>query len=417
MGRHVAYLECSESGDRYEPGRLRGLSDVGKPLLVRYHLDAVEAALTRDDLAARPGDMWRYSELLPVPDTAQIVSLGETATPIIELTSKPNVLVKDESRLPTGSFKARGLAVAVTMARHLGVARVAIPTNGNAGAALAAYATRAGMESFVFCPADTPEVNVREIAIQGGLVWRVAGTIIDCARIVAAGVAPMGWFDMSTLKEPYRVEGKKTMGFELAEQLDWKLPDVIVYPTGGGTGLIAMWKAFQELRTLGWIEGGLPRMVAVQASGCAPIVRAWEAGAEHAEPWPRPETIAAGIRVPEAIGDFLILRAIRESAGAAIAVGDDEIFAARAHLGSAEGILTSPEGAATYAGYQAALQRGMIDREEQVVLFNCASGLKYPLPDTDRSLAAGGTVDWHQIEAAVAEPRASADSTQARTLT
>ncbi|RPI23419.1 MAG: threonine synthase, partial [Actinobacteria bacterium] len=245
MGRHVAYLECSETGDRYEPGRLRGLSDVGKPLLVRYDLDAVEASVTRDDLAGRPGDMWRYRELLPMPDPEQVVSLGETATPMVELSAEPNVLVKDEGRLPTGSFKARGLAVAVTMARHLGVGRLAIPSNGNAGAALAAYATRAGIESFVFCPASTPEVIVREIAMQGGRVWRVAGTITDCARVVAAGVGPMGWFDMATLKEPYRLEGKKTMGFEVAEQLDWRLPDVVVYPTGGGTGLIAMWKAFQ----------------------------------------------------------------------------------------------------------------------------------------------------------------------------
>jgi threonine synthase len=256
------------------------------------------------------------------------------------------------------------------------------------------------MEAFVFCPTDTPEVNIREIALHGARVWRVDGTLTDCGRLVTAGVGPMGWLDMGTLREPYRVEGKKTMGFELAEQLDWRLPDVVLYPTGGGSGLIAMWKAFQELRSLGWVGGGLPRLIAVQASGCAPIVRAWEAGAERAEPWPGAETIAAGIRVPQPLGDFLILKAIRESAGAAIAVDDEAILEARAALGRSEGLLMSPEGAATYAGYQEAVRRGVVDEDERALLFNCASGLKYPMPGTDRSIAAGVAVDWKHIEAA-----------------
>lgn len=392
---HVAYLECGATGTRYEPGRLMNLSDAGKPLLVRYDLDAIEQAVDKQALAERPLDMWRLRELLPVPDPAHIVSLGETATPLIPLLAEPNVIVKDEGRLPTGSFKARGVAMAVTMAKLFGATRLAMATNGNAGAALAAYATRAGLESYVFCPADTPEVNVREIAMQGAKVWRVDGYITDCGRVVAEGTETMGWFDVSTLREPYRIEGKKTMGLELAEQLDWKLPDVIFYPTGGGTGLIGMWKSFQELRELGWIEGPLPRMVVVQASGCAPIVRAWRDGADHAEPWEHAHTIAAGIRVPAAIGDFLILRAVRESGGFAVDVDDETIDEAQAHLAAAEGILTSPEGAATYAGYRAALARGIVSEDDRVILFNCGNGLKSPMPPMDRVLER--PVDWSRF--------------------
>jgi threonine synthase len=266
------------------------------------------------------------------------------------------------------------------MAKELGVTRMAMPTNGNAGAALAAYATRAGIETFVFCPADTPEINVREIALAGATVTLVDGLINDCGRRVAEGRERMGWFDVSTLKEPYRIEGKKTMGYELAEQLGWRLPDVIFYPTGGGTGLIGMWKAFGEMETLGWIDSRRPRMVAVQAAGCAPIVRAWRAGAEHAEPWQDAHTFAAGIRVPAAIGDFLILRAVRESRGFAIAVDDAAIADALAEVASREGLLLCPEGAATYAAWKAALAAGQVGPEETALLFNCASGLKYPLP-------------------------------------
>ena len=394
----VTHLECSATGDRYPAGKLIGLSEHGKPLLVRYDLEGVGDAVERNDLASRTNGMWRYRELLPVVDARDIVSLGETATPLLALRDHANALVKDEGRLPTGSFKARGVAVAVSMAKELGVTRVAMASNGNAGAALAAYASRAGMESYVLCPEDTPEVNVREIALQGASVWRVNALIDVCARIVAEGSEPMGWFDVSTLKEPYRIEGKKTMGIELAEQLDWRLPEVIFYPTGGGTGLIGMWKAFQEMQQLGWIDDALPRMVAVQSEGCAPIVRAWEQGADHAEPWENAETIAAGIRVPAAIGDFLMLRAIRESGGFGIAVPDTEIEDAQHRLAGDEGLLTSPEGAATVAGYERALDQGLVDHNERVVLFNCGNGLKYPMPAAGEALDHREAIDWERLK-------------------
>ena len=304
------------------------------------------------------------------------------------------VLVKDEGRLPTGSFKARGLALAVSMARELGITRIAMPTNGNAGAALAAYGSRAGIETFVFCPEDTPEVNVREIALQGAHTFRVNGLINDCGRIVAEGKQKMGWFDASTLKEPYRIEGKKTMGLELAEQLGWEVPDVIFYPTGGGTGLIGMWKAFAELEAIGWLGAKRPRMVAVQAAGCAPIVKAWEDGAEHAEIWKDAHTIAAGIRVPVAVGDFLILEAIRDSGGFAIAVEDSTIEEAQIRAAREDGLLMSPEGAATLAAYLQALQSGVVDRSERAVLFNCGNGLKYPMPATERRIDQTRPIDW-----------------------
>ncbi len=383
----VSHLECSATGQRYAPDVLHGLSEAGKPLLVRYDLAGARRALTRDALAARAdGGFWRYRELLPVRRSADVVALGEVTTPLVALEALAvrhgarAPLVKDEGRLPTGSFKARGLALAVAMAKELGVTRLAMPTNGNAGAALAAYATRAGIESFVFCPADTPEINVREIALAGAKVTLVDGLINDCGRRVAEGRDSMGWFDVSTLKEPYRIEGKKTMGYELAEQLGWELPDVIFYPTGGGTGLIGMWKAFDELEALGWIGGKRPRMVAVQAAGCAPIVRAFEQGAEHAEPWRDAHTFAAGIRVPAAIGDFLILRAVRASGGFAIAVDDAAIAEALAEVARSDGLLLCPEGAATVAAWRAALAAGRVSPDESAVLFNCASGLKYPLP-------------------------------------
>jgi threonine synthase len=342
-------------------------------------------------MAQRDGGFWRYRELLPVRRSADVVALGEVTTPIVELPSLARaagarrLLVKDEGRLPTGSFKARGLALAVAMAKELGVTRMAMPSNGNAGAALAAYATRAGIESHVFCPADTPEVNLREIAAAGAHLTLVDGLINDCGRRVAEGRERMGWFDVSTLKEPYRIEGKKTMGYELAQQLGWQLPDLIFYPTGGGTGLIGMWKAFAELEALGWIDARRPRMVAVQATGCAPIVRAWQQGASQAEPWRDAHTIASGIRVPAAIGDFLMLRALAESGGFAIAVDDAAIEAALAEVAQREGLLLCPEGAATYAAWKAALAAGQASADETAVLFNCASGLKYPLPP-----AAGG---------------------------
>ncbi len=396
-GTYVTHLECSATGDHYPTGVLIGLSDEAKPLLVRYDLAGVKATVNRDALTDRPNGMWRYRELLPVADPNDVVSLGEGETPLLPMLDAPNVLIKDEGRLPTGSFKARGVTMAVSMAKELGVRRVAMASNGNAGAALAAYASRAGMESYVFCPEDTPEINIREIALQGGKVWRVNGLIDDCGRIVAAGKEPMGWFDVSTLKEPYRIEGKKTMGLELAEQLGWEVPDVIFYPTGGGTGLIGMWKAFQELVELGWIAGALPRMVAVQSEGCAPIVKAWEDGADHAERWENAETIASGIRVPAAIGDFLMLSAIRESDGFAIAVPDSDIQSAQERIAASQGLLTSPEGAATVAGYERALEQGLIDNSDRVVLFNCGNGLKYPMPPADQVLDHRAPIDWESI--------------------
>ena len=388
----VTHLECSMTGERYPADELHNLSHAGKPLLVRYDLAGVKKSLSREALAQRPHDLWRYRELLPVRRIEDIVSLGEAVTPIVampklaKMLATTEILVKDESRLPTGSFKARGLALAVSMAKALGVAHMAMPTNGNAGAALAAYASRAGIKTTVFCPQDTPEVNVREIALQGATVYRVNGLIDDCGKIVTQGQAKVGWFDTSTLKEPYRIEGKKTMGLELAEQLGWELPDVVLYPTGGGTGLIGMWKAFAELEAIGFIGKKRPRMVAVQAAGCAPIVRAYDAGAEHAPRWEDAQTIAAGIRVPQAIGDFLVLRAVRESAGFAIAVADAAISAAVDEVARAEGLLLCPEGAATYAALKQGIADGRIRRDERALLFNCATGLKYPMPPVDFTL-------------------------------
>ena len=399
----VTHLECPYSGEVYPPDVTHGLSEAGKPLLVRYDLSGVASAVSTETLAMRPTGMWRYGELLPVRSLENIVSLGETETPLVPLDrisahlGSEQILVKDEGRLPTGSFKARGLAMAVSMAKELGIMRLAMPTNGNAGAALAAYGTRAGMETFVFCPDDTPEVNVREIALQGGNVWRVNGLINDCGRIVGEGVEPMGWFDVSTLKEPYRIEGKKTMGIELAEQLGWTLPDVVFYPTGGGTGLIGMWKAFKELREIGWLKGDLPRMIAVQSTGCAPIVRAYERGERHAELWENAATIASGIRVPAAIGDFLVLDAIRESNGFAIAVPDEAIERAQQRVAGTEGLLMSPEGAATFAGYEAAIDRDLVSRDDRVVLFNCGNGLKYPMPPVHQSIDHTKPIDWDDL--------------------
>ncbi|MEH3122468.1 MAG: threonine synthase [Sphingomonas phyllosphaerae] len=395
----VTHLECSLTGERYEADQLHNLSRAGRPLLVRYDLDAIRAALPRDALATRPTDLWRWRELLPVRHTRNIVSLGEIETPLIPAPASagPNVWVKDEGRLPTGSFKARGLVMAVAMAKELGVTRIAMPTNGNAGAALAAYATRVGIETIVFCPEDTPEVNVREIAAQGAKVWRVNGLIDDCGAIVGKGAAEGRWFDFSTLKEPYRIEGKKTMGLELAAQFGWRLPKAIFYPTGGGTGLIGMWKAFEELEKLGWIGAERPRMFAVQAAGCAPIVRAFEAGEEHAERWEDAHTVAAGIRVPRAVGDFLILRAVRESGGRALAVGDPAILKAVDDCARKDGLLMCPEGGATLAAYRQALRDGLVDEDDEVVLFNCATGLKYPMPAAEQRLDRHGVIDFDAL--------------------
>ena len=396
----VTHLECSLTGVRYAADQLHGLSAAGKPLLVRYDLDGVRAALTKDVLAQRPMDLWRWRELLPVRNTANIVSLGENATPLVALPRTAarlggaHLIAKDEGRLPTASFKARGLVMAVSMAKELGVTQIAMPTNGNAGAALAAYAAVAGMEAIIFCPDDTPEINVREIAAQGARVYCVNGLIDDCGAIVGQGAKERGWFDFSTLKEPYRIEGKKTMGLELAEQLGWELPDAIFYPTGGGTGLIGMWKAFDELEQIGFIGSKRPKMFAVQAEGCAPMVRAFDAGVEFAERWEDAHTIAMGIRVPRAVGDFLILRAVRESGGAALAVSDAAIMAAVRDVARDDGLLLCPEGGATLAAYSRALDEGLIGREDRAVLFNCASGLKYPLEDHSRRLDRHMAIDF-----------------------
>ncbi len=401
----VTHLECSMTGKTYPADRIHGLSDVGRPLLVRYDLEALGKAITKEALHDRlEGGFWRYREFLPVRRSENVVSLGEVMTPLIDMPQLSaelggTLIVKDEGRLPTGSFKARGLALAVSMAKELGLSHLAMPTNGNAGAAMAAYASHAGMRTTIFCPEDTPEVNVSEIELQGATVYRVNGLINDCGKIVGDGKESVGWFDVSTLKEPYRIEGKKTMGLELAEQMGWTLPDVIFYPTGGGTGMIGMWKAFAELEAIGWLTGKRPRMVAVQATGCAPIVKAYDDGEEHAPLWENAHTMAAGIRVPVAVGDFLILRAVRESGGFAIAVEDEAIQEAQEEVAKREGLLLCPEGAATYAAYKQALADGRVEKGETAVLYNCATGLKYPMPRIDRALDRNQPIDYAQFKA------------------
>ncbi len=392
---YVTHLECSITGKKYPANEIQGLSEVGRPLLVRYDLEKIKKEISRKEISNSKIDgLWRYSPLLPVKSPEDRISLGEVITPLIKLENsvsyskidKGCVLVKDEGRLPTGSFKARGLCMAVSMAKQFKLKHLAIPTNGNAGAAMAAYASQAGIKSTVFCPEDTPDINIREIQSLGAETYLVNGLINDCGKIVGEGKEEVGWFDVSTLKEPYRIEGKKTMGLELAEQLNWDLPDVIFYPTGGGTGLIGMWKAFLELKQLGWIKGKLPRMVAVQAEGCAPIVKAWENGEEHAPLWENAYTKAAGIRVPIAVGDFLIIRAVNESKGFAITISDEEIMSTRDRVAKIDGCFLCPEGAATMSAYEKSLSSKLISKDDKVVLFNCATGLKYPLPTVTNKL-------------------------------
>jgi len=404
MNSYVSHLECAFSGKRYEPGKVHTISEMGKPIIVKYDLERIAAEVPRSSIegSKEPG-FWRYAPLLPVGSEKNRVSLGEVITPMIPIENSTaifgvdakSVFVKDESRLPTGSFKARGLGMAVSMAKELGVSHLAIPTNGNAGSALAAYATRAGIECTVLCPDNTPEINVRETQMQGGSTHIVNGLIGECGKIIADGSDEIDWFAVSTLKEPYRIEGKKTMGLELAEQLGWSLPDVIFYPTGGGTGIIGMWKGFQELIELGWIDGKLPRMVSVQSTGCAPIVRAWEEGREFSEYWQDAETISSGIRVPYALGDFMILDAVRSSGGFAISVTDDETLEMQNQIGLSEGLLLCPEGAATVAAYRNSLESGLVSSSESVVLFNTATGLKYPMP------AVYSNIDKNNVEYSV----------------
>lgn len=384
MESTLTHLECSRCRATHSAGRLQNLCPCGGPLLARYDLAAAARTLTRGSLAGRPYTLWRCAEVLP-GKASEAVTLGEGGTPLLRLERLgselgcPQLYLKDESFNPTGSFKARGLAVAVSQARALGARRLAIPTAGNAGGALAAYASRAGLEAHIFMPRDAPRANRLECEAHGAHLTLVDGLIGDCARLLAERKEREGWFDVSTLKEPCRIEGKKTMGYELFEQLGGRLPDAIFYPTGGGVGLIGMWKAFVEMEALGWIGPERPKMISVQASGCAPIVRAFEQGKRESEPWPQAEaqTLAAGLRVPKALGDFLVLDALYESRGAAVAVDDAEILAAVRRLAQREGIFACPEGAATLAALPGLLERGLLRPDETIVLFNTGSGMKY----------------------------------------
>ncbi|HEY75956.1 MAG TPA: threonine synthase [Thermoflexia bacterium] len=382
---HLTHLECSLCGRTFDADRLQRLCpDCARPLLARYDLASVRA-LGREAALTDEPTMWRYRALLPVRKPENVVSLGEGLTPLTparrlgEALGMSHLYIKDESLNPTGSFKARGLSAAISRASELGVQEVVIPSAGNAAGAMAAYAARAGMKAHVYMPRDVPAPFLLECRALGAEVVLVDGLITDCGREARRAAERGGWFDVSTLKEPYRLEGKKTMGYELAEQFEWDLPDVIIYPTGGGTGLIGMWKAFQELGELGWIGERRPRMVAVQPTGCAPIVRAFHAGAEFAEPWRDAHTVAAGLRVPAAVGDFLILRALRESGGTAVAVSDEALLEGQRRMARLEGIFACPEGGATVAALEVLLDQGWIRPDERVVLFNTGTGLKYPL--------------------------------------
>jgi threonine synthase len=381
---NITHLECGLCGLEHEARRLLNLCrNCGKPLLVRYDLNRSKTSLTKESLAGRRADLWRYREVLPVEQDDNIISLGEGWTPLLraerlgETVGIRELYIKDESQNPTQSFKARGMAVAISMARELGVRKVAVPSAGNAAGALAAYAARAGLESFIFMPRDTPRANVVECEQTGAHVTLMDGLITDCGAEVAKRKEAEGWFDVSTLKEPYRVEGKKTLGYEVAEQLNWELPDVIIYPTGGGTGLIGMWKAFDEMEQMGWIGSKRPRMVTVQAAGCAPIVRAFEEGKRFADEFPNAATTASGLRVPKAIGDFLILDALRESRGTAVSVTDEELIAATREIGAAEGVFCAPEGAACLPALRKLIDMEQVSAGDRVVLFNTGSGVKY----------------------------------------
>jgi threonine synthase len=391
---HVKNLECSFCHREYEARRLHNVcAECGKPLLVRYDLKRISKFLTRQALYARRSDLWRYREMLPVRREDNIVTLGEGWTPLIHAKrlgaalGVSGLFVKDESLNPTQSFKARGMSVAVSMAKELGAKKLAAPSAGNAAGALAAYCAHAGLSAYLFMPRDTPRANVIESEVAGAHVTLMDGLITDCAAEVARRKESEGWFEVSTLKEPYRLEGKKTLGYEIAEQSAWTLPDVIVYPTGGGTGLVGMWKAFDELQQLGWISEQRPRMISVQAAGCAPIVRAFEAGARFAEEFEGAATVASGLRVPKAIGDFLILDAIRESGGTAIAVTDEELIEGARELARTEGIFAAPEGGACVPALRKLLARGDVKPDERVVLFNTGSGIKY-LDAFEKSLKA-----------------------------
>jgi threonine synthase len=381
---NVLHLECAACGLRHEARRLLNLCiECGKPLLVRYDLEAAVRTLTQDSLSVRRNDMWRYREVLPVENDSNLVSLGEGFTPLLRSENLARKLgidelyIKDESQNPTQSFKARGMSAAVSMAKELGAKKLAVPSAGNAAGALAAYAACAGLECFIFMPRDTPRANVVECEQTGAHVTLMDGLITDCGAEVGRRKEAEGWFDVSTLKEPYRVEGKKTLGYELAEQMQWQLPDVIIYPTGGGTGLIGMWKAFDEMEQMGWIGPARPRMVTVQASGCAPIVRAFHDGKRFADEFQDAATVASGLRVPKAIGDFLIIDALHASGGTAVEVSDEELIAAVGEIGAAEGVFCAPEGAACLPALRKLMDRGDVKADERIVLFNTGAGVKY----------------------------------------
>jgi threonine synthase len=407
MTHYVTHLECANCFERYDANLVHGLCvKCQRPLWVRYDLQAVQSAVSRTDLAMRPQTMWRYAELLPVKDEADIVSLAETMTPLVRTPRLAaafgigEIFVKDESRLPTGSFKARGMAMAITKANEFGIRRVAAPTAGNAGGAMAAYAARAGMEAYVFMPQDTSSINAKECWLAGAKTFHVNGLINDCGRIVAEGKVKKEWFDLSTLKEPYRIEGKKTMGLELAEQLDWELPDVILYPTGGGTGLIGMWKAFAELEQLGWLKSPRkPRMISCQSDGCAPIARAFEQGERFAPKFDHAQTIASGVRVPVAVGDFMILDAVRASGGTAVAVPERVIEPWMRKSIALEGLSICPETAVCLGALEMLLARGDIKRHERIVMFNTGAAQKSPeaVHEEIPLLDIRRPIDWGQI--------------------
>lgn len=379
----ATHLECSVCSKRYAAGEVHNLCECGGPLLVRYDLQKARESWNRDWIPNGPSSMWRYAPVLPVSKPAAIVSLGEGMTPLIHTKrlgarlGADDLWVKDEGVNPTGSFKARGLSCAISMCAELGIKKVAIPSAGNAAGAMSAYAAAAGMEAYIFMPRDVPQSNYIECCATGAKVTLVNGLISDCGKMVAARKDAEGWFEISTLKEPYRIEGKKTMGYEVAEQFRWELPDAIFYPCGGGVGMIGMWKAFDEMETLGWIGKKRPKMIAVQAEGCAPIVRAFKQGKTHSEFFENAETVASGLRVPKAIGDFLVLNAVRESGGTAVAVSDDAMIQAGIDLASDEGIFAAPEGGACVAALKILLDNGFLKREERIVIYNTGSGLKY----------------------------------------
>jgi threonine synthase len=394
----LTHLQCSKCGEHYDADQVQTVcKKCGKPLFARYDLERAKETLNKRELVGRVSSMWRYREILPVRRSENIVTLGEGWTPLTttrrlgESLGLKNLLVKDEGIIPTGSFKARGLSAAISKAKELGVKRVALPSAGNAAGAVAAYGARAGLEVYVFMPEDAPKVNAVESDVVGGKVVLVKGLISDAGKLVKDGAQEMGWFNVATLGEPYRVEGKKTMGLEVAEQLDWELPDVIIYPTGGGTGIIGMWKVFDELEQMGWIGSERPRMVSVQAEGCSPIVKAYREGKEESQFFEGAHTVAAGLRVPKALGDFLILKAVKESKGSAIAVSDEELMTDVRLISRLEGIFACPEGAATISALRKMVEAGEVDRSERVVLYNTGSGLKY--------------TDLFDVKAPVADPK------------